>query len=168
MARKRDLPSPTQKALRTIRKGVKRGLTQKEIQTSIRASLGKGIRDDFLRQGIRFVRGDKDINPPANPRFINREKSPDVNRIRKSVGQITRKYSYQVGVTTTDEDGNKIIIGGVTVSTSKRLSKKAALAEAFSSISESGLEAYTQEEILPDAFDLELTGVLTSDTFLLG
>ncbi len=171
MARKKDLPAPTQKVLQTIKTGVKRGLTQKQIQTAIRKKTGTGIRDDFLRQGVRFVKGEDVINPPADPRFINKRtgvrQSPDPLRIKPSQGILTRKFSYKIGVKTFDEKGKKVTFGGVTVSSSTRLTKAQALAGAFQSVAREGLKNYTKEEILPDEFFFELDEIITSEDFLL-
>jgi len=146
-----------------ISEGFQRGETNNQIQTRIREVTGSGIRDTSLTEALRFLRGD-DVRPPPDQRFTNLGKSPDPGRAPLSRGPILRRFSYNVGIVNT-ETGE--IIGGVTVSSNTRRSILQIKAQATASIAAAGIEAYTEEDDIPDDFELNVLGSLeASETIL--
>jgi len=146
-----NLPKPTREVMAIIDEGFRSGLTQAEIQALIKKARGQGIRDDFLRQGIRFVRGDLNTNPPSDTKFISRG-SPDLRRYEPSKGPILKNFSYQVAIINEDTDE---IGGRLTVISDRLLDPDEVLDEAEESIKTEGLNRYAPE-VLPDRFRLEI------------
>ena len=162
-----EVPASALPFLAVIRRAVNAGLTQAQMQERIKASKrarklpARGIRDDFLRQAIRFVEGVDNINPPPQYKFIERGKSPDTSRLRRAAGITTRQFSYRIGIrdTSTDE-----ITGVIGISSSRRLSRQRILDEALKMI-DGNLEQYTSP--IPNQFALNIIDAIVSEEFLL-
>ncbi len=177
-----EVPRPARPFLNLISESLAAGLSQAEIQAKIKerkielAQKATGIRDDFLRQSIRYLRGEANINPPPQFRFIEKTKSPDPFRSREATGITTRRFSYRVGIFEVDEDGKSVLekndqgelvpkrSGVVGISSSVRLSRQRILDEATKMV-DLGLEQYTEE--IPAQFRLDIIDAMISNDFLL-
>lgn len=169
------LAAPARDFIEVIGEGADRGETKDQIQARIRAinkeagiinrktGDGRGIRDIYLGQALKFLRGEK-IEPP-DQRFTNLEKSPDPTRAASSKGPILRRFSYNVGII--DKKTGELIKGGVTVSSDTRRSIADIKAQAEASVAANGIEAYLDEDGVPDDFELVvLSSLEASETIL--
>jgi hypothetical protein len=148
------LPRSVREHIEVISEGVQRGENKRQIRQRLKND-GRKIRDIYLLQGIRFLKG-QEVNPPRNPRFVNTSKSPDITRSPLSKGPILRNFSYRVGIRDR-KTGN--FVGGVQVSSHEKLNKADIIAEAAKSIAASGINVYVDK--IPDDFDPERDLVLT-------
>lgn len=164
-----EVPRPAQRFLDLITESVNAGLTQSEIQARIRevkdiqGESPTGIRDDYLRQAIRYVRGEENINPPPQYKYIEHGKSPDPQRLRQATGTTTRRFAYRVAIVDTGADEERHS-GFVSLSSSQRLSRQQILDEAWKMIDQR-LEQYVSP--IPNQYRLDIVDALVSNDFLL-
>ena len=169
------LSRSAQEHLELISEGFQRNETKDQIQARIRAfnlergllnrkgEDGRGIRDQFLTESLRFLRGEE-IQPEPIQRFTNVGKSPDPRRAPLSKGPILRRFSYNVGIRDT---ATGKIVGGVTVSSNTRRSISNIKAQAAASIAARGVENYADEDDIPDNFALDVLGSLEASSTIL-
>lgn len=162
---------PTERLSRSVRRNIEiisegfdRGETKAQIQARIREATGRGIRDIDLGETLKFLRGE-DITEPPQIKFTNIDKSPDPLRASLSKGPILRNFSYQVGIVN-PETGE--IIGGITVSSNTRRTKRDILSQAAMSVGAAGVEAYSDEDDIPDDFELQLISSLEASETIIG
>lgn len=179
-----EVPRSAQPFLHLITESLNAGLTQAEIQDRIREAKEAadqkptGIRDDYLRQAIRYGRGEENINPPPQYKYIEQDKSPDPFRLRDATGTTTRQYAYTVAVVELNDKENVVIdddpssptfgqplrLGHMTISTSQRLSRQRIIDEAQKMVDQ-GMERYTAQ--VPSQYRLDIVDALFSHDFLL-
>ena len=163
-----QLPDSARKFIAIIDEGTKQGLKQSEIQSNIKAANrsegepAQGIRDIYLTQAQRFVRGEEDVVPPADPRFVNLDKRPDPTRARRSKGALLRAFSYTVGIRDA-ETGD--VVGGVQITSSSSKTARQIISEAEKSIKAEGLNVYADD--VPDEFELFIEDSIIASTLLL-
>lgn len=146
-----------------LTQGFSPGETKAETRARFESETGQRIRDSHLTRA-RLVLSGEERQPAPQIKFTNLQKSPDPTRAPLSKGPILRQFSYTVGIVnpTTGE-----IIGGVTVSSNTRRSKADIMAQAAASVGSVGVEAYSDEDDIPDDFELTLLSSLeASETIL--
>lgn len=139
------------------------GETKDETRARYELLTGQRISESHLNQARRFLTGEE-TRPVPQIKFTNLQKSPDPTRAPLSKGPILRNFSYNVGIV---NPATGEIIGGVTVSSNERRSHADIIAQASASIGSAGVEQYSDEDDIPDDFELTLLSSLeASETIL--
>lgn len=177
-----EIPKPAKDVFDIIESGYRNGETQVRILDRIRQRKGKGIRDDYLRQALRYLRGDANINPPPQYKYIELGKSPNPERLRKATGITTRQFSYTVAIVQVDcetrepirdEDGELIYDddgnspprrGHLGLSSSRRLTRQVILDEAMKMV-DAGIENYATD--IPECWELIVVDAMVSEDWLI-